>query len=156
MRAGSPRFFIRASIGMVSVYIAALDQGTTSSRCFLFDKDGREVSRAQKEHQQIFEKPGYVEHNALEIWKNCLEVIDSAVKQIQTSSDFIAALGITNQRETIVFWDSETGQPLYHAIVWQDMRTQTLVQRIGDFESILREKTGLPASTYFSSTKIQW
>jgi glycerol kinase len=138
------------------VYIAALDQGTTSSRCFLFDMNGRDVSRAQKEHQQIFERPGYVEHNALEIWKNCLEVIDSAVKQIDTSAAFIAAMGITNQRETILFWDGETGQPLHHAIVWQDMRTQTLVQRIGDFESTLRAKTGLPASTYFSSTKIQW
>ena len=140
----------------MNLYIAALDQGTTSSRCFLFDKNGKEVSRAQKEHRQIFQKPGYVEHDALEIWNNCLEVIDSAVKQVDFSSALVAAMGITNQRETIVIWDSETGQPLHHAIVWQDMRTQALVQRIGDFESTLRKRTGLPASTYFSSTKIQW
>ncbi|MCI0602259.1 glycerol kinase GlpK [bacterium] len=140
----------------MNVYVAALDQGTTSSRCFLFDENGKEVSRAQKEHQQIFLRPGYVEHDALEIWKNCLEVIESAVKQIDLNSASIAAMGITNQRETIVIWDSETGQPLHPAIVWQDMRAQSLVQQIGDFESTLRFRTGLPASTYFSSTKIQW
>jgi glycerol kinase len=140
----------------MAVYIAALDQGTTSSRCFLFDENGREVSRAQKEHRQILVRPGYVEHDALEIWNNCLEVIDSAAKKIDLSSASVAVMGITNQRETIVIWDRQTGQPLHHAIVWQDMRTQGLVRRIANFESTIRLKTGLPASTYFSSTKIQW
>ena len=108
-------------------YAAALDQGTTSSRAMVFDHSGRVVSVAQKEHEQIYPKPGWVEHDAKEIWARSQEVLDEALSQAGASTDDIAGLGITNQRETALVWDRNTGEPVHNAIVWQDTRTDKLV-----------------------------
>lgn len=138
--------------------IAAIDQGTTSTRCIFFDKKGEIISVAQKEHQQIFPKPGWVEHDPMEIAHNTLEVIARAriSKHIQLSQ--IEACGITNQRETTVVWNKRTGKPYYNALVWQDTRVaeqaDALEKSIGS--AFFREKTGLPISTYFSSLKLVW
>jgi len=111
----------------VAKYAAALDQGTTSTRCMIFDHGGRVVSVAQKEHEQIYPKPGWVEHDAKEIWARTQEVMDEALDAAGASADDIAGLGITNQRETTVVWDKNTGEPVMNAIVWQDTRTDRLV-----------------------------
>src|ERR1700755_2182275 len=108
-------------------YAAALDQGTTSSRAMIFDHGGRVVAVSQKEHEQIYPKPGWVEHDANEIWARCQEVLDEALEAAGASKDDIAALGITNQRETTVVWDRNTGEPVMNALVWQDTRTDKLV-----------------------------
>lgn len=139
-------------------YIASIDQGTTSTRCILVDKSGSIVSSAQKEHQQIFPKPGWVEHNPEEIWKNTLEVIAKARINGNFSVKQIAACGITNQRETTVVWNKKTGKPYYNALVWQDTRVGKTVDvfQKSHGSDWFRQKTGLPLATYFSGLKIKW
>lgn len=143
---------------MKKKYVAAIDQGTTSTRCILFDKQGNIVSVAQKEHEQIYPKPGWVEHNPEEIWKNTLEVIAQARIARSISLDDIAAAGITNQRETTVVWNRKTGRPYYNAIVWQDTRTSEMVRfhEEKEIDNWWRITTGLPLATYFSALKLRW
>jgi len=142
----------------MSKYIAAIDQGTTSTRCILFNHQGNIVSVGQKEHEQIYPQPGWVEHNPEEIWKNTLEVIAIARINVSATSADIAAIGITNQRETTVVWNKRTGRPYYNALVWQDTRTTDLVAKYEKEGGLnqFRDKTGLPVSTYFSGLKLQW
>lgn len=139
-------------------YILTLDQGTTSSRAILFDKNGKIASLAQKEFQQIYPQPGWVEHDPMEIWSSQAAVITEAVVKGKFSANNIAAIGITNQRETTIVWDRATGRPIHNAIVWQDRRTakhcDALKQKGAD--KVIREKTGLMLDAYFSATKIQW
>ncbi len=139
-------------------YVAAIDQGTTSTRCIIFDKKGNIVSVGQKEHEQIYPKPGWVEHNPEEIWKNTLEVIAQARIARSIGIDDIAAVGITNQRETTVVWNRKTGRPYYNALVWQDTRTAELVQfhQEKEIDDWYRVTTGLPLATYFSALKLRW
>ena len=142
----------------MSKYIAAIDQGTTSSRCILFDKDGSIVFVDQREHEQITPKAGWVEHDAVEIWRRTRECIAGALASSPAEAGDVAAIGITNQRETAVVWDRETGIPVYNAIVWQDTRTDALARRFAGDEGPdrLREVTGLPLSTYFAGPKVTW
>ncbi|RRD61852.1 glycerol kinase GlpK [Leucobacter sp. OH1287] len=142
----------------MSKYVIAIDQGTTSSRAIVFDKAGNVVSVGQKEHEQIMPQAGWVEHNAVEIWRNVEEVIGLALSRASITRHDIAAIGITNQRETAVVWDKNTGEPVYNAIVWQDTRTQAIVDELAGDESVERykETVGLPLATYFSGTKIKW
>jgi glycerol kinase len=142
----------------VPKYAAALDQGTTSTRAMIFDHGGRVVSVVQKEHEQIFPKPGWVEHDAMEIWARCQEVLDEALDAAGASADDIAGLGITNQRETTVVWDRNTGEPVMNAIVWQDTRTDRLVDEFSadGGQDRFKEQTGLPLATYFSGPKARW
>lgn len=139
-------------------YVIAIDQGTTSSRAIIFDHDGNIVSTGQLEHEQIFPKAGWVEHNAAEIWNNTREVIGTALSKANLTRHDIAAVGITNQRETAVVWDKNTGEPVYNAIVWQDTRTQSIVDELAADGGVERfkDKVGLPLATYFSGTKIKW
>ncbi|MBG0826847.1 glycerol kinase GlpK [Planomonospora sp. ID67723] len=132
-------------------YVAAIDQGTTSSRCMVFDRDGNIVSVAQREHRQIFPRPGWVEHDAEEIWRNVRAVLAEATKGLE-----IAALGVANQRETTVLWDRRTGRPVCNAVVWQDTRTDALVRDLAGHEPLFRGRAGLPPATYFSGPKIRW
>lgn len=139
-------------------YVGALDQGTTSTRFSLFDKDGRMVSSAQMEHDQVYPRPGWVEHDPVQIWENTLHVIAEAMNKVGASVTEVAALGVTNQRETTVLWDRNTGRPLYNAIVWQDTRTAeacTLLEKKGGIGRF-RTRTGLPVATYFSGPKLAW
>jgi glycerol kinase len=142
----------------MSKYVAAIDQGTTSTRFMVFDHEGTVVAVHQKEHQQIYPKPGWVEHDALEIWTRTQEVMDGALKARGLQSIDIAAIGITNQRETTVVWDKNTGQPIYNAIVWQDTRTDVIINELlkEGGQDRFRTKTGLPLATYFSGPKIKW
>jgi len=139
-------------------YAAALDQGTTSSRAMVFNHEGRVVSVAQKEHEQIYPKPGWVEHDPKEIWARSQEVLDEALEAAGASKDDIAALGITNQRETTVVWDRNTGEPVMNALVWQDTRTDKIVDELSrdGGQDRFREKVGLPLATYFSGPKVRW
>ena len=139
-------------------YIAAIDQGTTSSRCMIFDHDGAVVSVAQKEHEQFFPRAGWVEHDPKQLWINTREVVASALAKADLTKRDIAAIGITNQRETAVVWDRNTGEPVYNAIVWQDTRTDELCTQLGGDEGPGRyqTRTGLPLSTYFSGPKVRW
>ncbi|MFD1811888.1 glycerol kinase GlpK [Rhodococcus gannanensis] len=139
-------------------YIAAIDQGTTSSRCMIFDHNGRAVTSAQQEHRQIFPQAGWVEHDASEIWTTTREVVATALAKRDLTNADIAAVGITNQRETTVVWDRTTGEPVYNAIVWQDTRTDQLCTELaGDRgPDRYRSTTGLPLSTYFSGPKLRW
>ncbi|CAM3619223.1 glycerol kinase GlpK [Kibdelosporangium persicum] len=140
-------------------YVAAIDQGTTSTRCMIFSHDGRVVSVDQKEHEQIFPKAGWVEHDPEEVWRNTREVAAGAVAKADLHVSDIAAVGITNQRETAVVWDKATGKPVYNAIVWQDTRTDKIVNELGALgggQERYRAKTGLPLATYFSGPKIRW
>ncbi len=139
-------------------YIGALDQGTTSNRFIIFDHKGNIKAIDQKEHEQIFPKPGWVEHNALEIWENSKEVIKGALKKAKISGSGLGAVGITNQRETTLIWDKNTGKPFYNAIVWQCTRTDEICKQIirHHGQNRFREKTGLPVATYFSGPKIKW
>ncbi|MGK5632222.1 glycerol kinase GlpK [Streptomyces sp. URMC 123] len=139
-------------------FIAAIDQGTTSSRCIVFDKDGRIVSVDQKEHEQIFPKPGWVEHDAAEIWTNVQEVVAGALDKAGIGRDDIKAIGITNQRETTLLWDKATGEPVHNAIVWQDTRTDALCRELGRNvgQDRFRRETGLPLASYFAGPKIRW
>ncbi|SEM16810.1 glycerol kinase [Rhodococcus maanshanensis] len=140
------------------MYVAAIDQGTTSSRCMIFDHDGLVVASAQKEHEQIFPRAGWVEHDPEEIWRATREVVAAALAKKDLTRHDIAAVGITNQRETTVVWDRRTGKPVYNAIVWQDTRTDELCTELAGDEGPgrYRERTGLPLSTYFSGPKIRW
>src|ERR1700761_5950838 len=139
-------------------YVAAIDQGTTSSRLILFDKDGRIQNVDQREHEQITPKAGWVEHDATEVWRRTREVIGGAMASSDAEAGDVAAIGITNQRETTVVWDRETGEPVYNAIVWQDTRTEDIVRELGGDEGPAprRKDVGLPLSTYFSGPKIKW
>jgi glycerol kinase len=139
-------------------YAAALDQGTTSSRAMIFDHSGHVVSVAQKEHEQIYPKPGWVEHDAKEIWARSQEVLDEALEKASASADDIAGLGITNQRETALVWDRNTGEPVHNALVWQDTRTDKLVDELSadGGQDRFRDTVGLPLATYFSGPKVRW
>lgn len=139
-------------------YILSLDQGTTSSRAIVFDHDGRSVAMAQKPITQIYPKPGWVEHDAMEIWESILEVIDGALSSAGVEAVQIRAIGITNQRETTVIWDKMTGLPIHHAIVWQSRQTAELCEMLKEegHEDTFRERTGLRIDPYFSGTKIKW
>lgn len=139
-------------------YMMALDQGTTSSRCILFDKSGRICSMAQKEFSQIYPKPGWVEHNPMEIWSSQLAVATEAMAMVGAGADEISGIGITNQRETTILWDKKTGEPVYNAIVWQCRRTADRIDALNaeGYGEIIREKTGLIPDAYFSATKITW
>ncbi len=139
-------------------FIGAIDQGTTSTRFIVFDNHGNIVAVDQKEHKQYYPAPGLVEHDALEIWTNTREVVSNAMRKSGLSAGDIAALGITNQRETTVLWNKETGLPYGHAIVWQDTRTSEICNHLAQDGGIdrFREKTGLPLANYFSGPKIQW
>ncbi|GAA1156038.1 glycerol kinase GlpK [Nesterenkonia sandarakina] len=142
----------------MSKYVIAIDQGTTSSRAIIFDHSGNLVSSGQKEHEQIFPKAGWVEHDPMEIWNNTREVIGNALSKVNLTRHDIAAVGITNQRETTVVWDKNTGEPVYNAIVWQDTRTQPIVDELAADGGVERfkSKVGLPLATYFSGTKVKW
>jgi glycerol kinase len=139
-------------------YAAALDQGTTSSRAMVFDHSGKVVSVAQKEHEQIYPKPGWVEHDAKEIWARSQEVLDEALEQAGGNKEDVAALGITNQRETALVWDRNTGEPIHNALVWQDTRTDKIVDELSaeGGQDRFRETVGLPLATYFSGPKVRW
>ncbi len=139
-------------------YVMALDQGTTSSRCILFDKKGNICSMAQKEFEQIYPNPGWVEHNPREIWSSQLAVATEAMAKIGAKAEDVAALGITNQRETTIVWNRYTGEPVYNAIVWQCHRTAHIVKELcaDGFDEVIRKKTGLVPDAYFSATKIMW
>jgi glycerol kinase len=139
-------------------YVLAIDQGTTSSRAIIFNHAGQIVESGQLEHEQIFPKAGWVEHDALEIWKNVREVVALALTRANLTHRDIAAVGITNQRETAVVWDKSTGEPVYNAIVWQDTRTQKIVEELGgtDGAEKYKAKVGLPLATYFSGPKVKW
>ena len=139
-------------------YVGALDQGTTSNRFIIFDHDGQIVAVDQKEHEQIFPQPGWVEHNALEIWQNTQDVIGGALAKANLSGSDLAAIGITNQRETTVIWDKKTGKPYMNAIVWQCTRTDQICRELEreQGQNRFRDKTGLPIATYFSGPKIKW
>jgi glycerol kinase len=143
---------------MAERYVAAVDQGTNSSRCILFDRRGRLVSVAQREHRQLFPRPGWVEHDATEIWLNVTRVVPAAVRQIGAAPSQIVAIGITNQRETSLLWDRRTGRPIGHAVVWQDTRTDRLVTELAGDEGPDRfaDLCGLPLTTYFSAPRIRW
>ena len=136
-------------------FVAAIDQGTTSTRCIIFDHSGRVVGSDQREHHQIFPKAGWVEHDGAEIRTNTDAVIAGALDKTGLTSADIAAVGITNQRETTLIWDRGTGEPVYNAIVWQDTRTDRICEKISDGD-LIRSKTGLPISTYFSGPKARW
>ncbi|MBR2895860.1 MAG: glycerol kinase GlpK [Oscillospiraceae bacterium] len=142
----------------MSRYIMALDAGTTSNRCILFDQHGNICSSAQKEFSQIFPKPGWVEHDAREIWATQLGVAVEAMGKIGASASDIAAIGITNQRETTIVWDKTTGEPIYNAIVWQCRRTSTYCDQLktDGYTEMIRRKTGLVVDAYFSGPKIRW
>ncbi|MEZ0347284.1 MAG: glycerol kinase GlpK, partial [Thermus sp.] len=139
-------------------YLLALDQGTTSSRAILFTLEGRPLAVAQREFRQLYPKPGWVEHDPLEIWETTLWTAREALRRAGVGAEAVLALGITNQRETTLLWDRKTGKPLYNAIVWQDRRTASLCEalRARGLEPLFRERTGLLLDPYFSGTKLAW
>ncbi|SDD20112.1 glycerol kinase GlpK [Actinokineospora iranica] len=140
-------------------YVAAVDQGTTSTRCMIFSHAGEVVAVDQREHEQIFPRAGWVEHNPAEVWENTRAVAAGALAKADLDASDIAAVGITNQRETAVVWDRATGKPVYNAIVWQDTRTDRIAAELGNLgggQERYRAKTGLPLATYFSGPKIRW
>ena len=139
-------------------YILAIDQGTTSTRAILFDRKGDIVHSSQREFKQIYPKPGWVEHNANEIWGSVLSVIASVLTENGSQPEEIDSIGITNQRETTVVWDKNTGQPVYNAIVWQSRQSQEIVDdlREAGHEKMIQDKTGLKLDPYFSATKVKW
>jgi glycerol kinase len=139
-------------------YAAALDQGTTSSRCMIFDHGGQVAAVEQLEHEQIYPKPGWVEHDPNEVWQRCREVMDGALQKVGGNADDVAAIGITNQRETTVVWDRNTGEPVFNAIVWQDTRTDKICEELSQDggQDRFRLKNGLPIATYFSGPKVRW
>ncbi|MFQ5944130.1 MAG: glycerol kinase GlpK [Anaerolineales bacterium] len=143
---------------MTARFVAALDQGTTSTRCMIFNHSGQVVGADQAEHAQIYPQPGWVEHDAQEIWERSQQVIDGAVQKAGLRTGDLAAIGVTNQRETTVVWDKATGEPYYNAIVWQDTRTKQICDRLAadGGQDRFRSKTGLPLATYFSGPKIRW
>jgi glycerol kinase len=139
-------------------YAAAVDQGTTSTRFMIFDHSGKVVVVEQKEHEQIYPKPGWVEHNPMEIWTRTQEVIEGGLAKANVDPQDIAAVGVTNQRETTVVWEKATGKPVYNAIVWQDTRTDQIINQFAKDggQDRFRPKVGLPLATYFSGPKIKW
>jgi glycerol kinase len=138
-------------------YVGALDQGTTSTRFMIFDHGGNEIARHQLEHEQIMPKPGWVEHNPVEIAARCDETIARAMRNANITAADLAAIGVTNQRETTIVWNPKTGRPWYNAIVWQDTRTDRLINALTPEQAqLVRARTGLPPATYFSAAKIQW
>ncbi len=139
-------------------YVGAVDQGTTSTRFMIFDRSGAVVGIDQKEHEQIYPKPGWVEHDAKEIWARTTDVIDGGLKNAGIQASDLAAVGVTNQRETTLVWNRKTGEPVYNALVWQDTRTQGIVDELAaeGGQDRFREKVGLPLATYFSGTKVKW
>ena len=143
---------------MEEKFIMALDAGTTSNRCILFRHDGSVASIAQKEFTQIFPKPGWVEHDANEIWSTMYGVAVEALAQVGATAKDIAGIGITNQRETTIVWDKETGEPVYNAIVWQCRRTSEYCDELKEkgYTDMIRQKTGLVIDAYFSATKVRW
>ncbi|MCG6567899.1 glycerol kinase GlpK [Tessaracoccus sp. ZS01] len=143
---------------MTDKYVLAIDQGTTSSRAIVFDHKGTIVSVGQKEHEQIFPRAGWVEHDPQEIWRNVRTVVADALSQAELNQKDIAAVGITNQRETTVVWDKNTGEPAYNAIVWQDTRTAKIVDELGGAEgqNKYKARVGLPLATYFCGPKVKW
>ncbi|WP_306355981.1 MULTISPECIES: glycerol kinase GlpK [unclassified Nocardia] len=143
----------------MSRYVAAIDQGTTSTRAMIFDHAGTVIAVDQREHSQIFPRAGWVEHDPAEVWENTRAVVAGALAKGDLTAADIAAVGITNQRETTVVWDRATGEPVYNAIVWQDTRTDRIAEELGQLgggQERYREKTGLPLATYFSGPKIKW
>ncbi|WPZ19643.1 glycerol kinase GlpK [Geobacillus subterraneus] len=143
---------------MTDQYILSIDQGTTSSRAILFNRNGEIVHMAQKEFTQYFPQPGWVEHNANEIWGSVLAVIASVLSEAQVKPEQVAAIGITNQRETTVVWEKESGNPIYNAIVWQSRQTADICDELKakGYDPLFREKTGLLIDAYFSGTKVKW
>ena len=142
---------------MADKYVLAIDQGTTSSRAIIFDHSGRIVATGQKEHEQIFPKAGWVEHDPKEIWENIREVVGIALAHAQVNASDLVAVGVTNQRETAMVWDKSTGEPVYNAIVWQDTRTDKIVKELGGGDDDkYKAKVGLPLATYFSGPKVKW
>lgn len=139
-------------------FIAAIDQGTTSTRCILFDQEGKIQAVSQKEHEQIYPQPGWVEHNPLEIWARTQEVIQGALQQANLEAEHIAGVGVTNQRETTILWNPKTGEPYGNAIVWQDTRTKQICDQLSleGGQDRFRKQVGLPLATYFSAPKIKW
>jgi len=139
-------------------FVLAIDQGTTSTRAILFTHDGKIHATGQKEHEQIFPKAGWVEHDPVEIWDNTREVIGNCLGKANAANSDIAAIGITNQRETAVVWDKNTGEPVYNAIVWQDTRTDKIAEELGGDEGADKYKAicGLPLATYFAGPKVKW
>ncbi len=139
-------------------YILSLDQGTSSSRAIVFDHIGNICSSAQHEFPQIFPKSGWVEHNPHDIWSSEASVIAEAISKIGINGHNIAAIGITNQRETTIVWDADTGEPVYNAIVWQDRRTSEYCDRLREegYADMIQQKTGLIIDAYFSATKVKW
>src|SRR5690606_14298182 len=138
-------------------YVGAIDQGTTSSRFILFNRSGRIVAVAQREHAQICPRPGWVEHDAAQIWRNVQEVVELALERAGAKARDVEAVGITNQRETTVLWDAATGEPLANAIVWQDTRVNPDLERLAADGGVdrFRAKTGLPLASYFSAPKLR-
>ncbi len=139
-------------------YAGALDQGTTSTRFMIFDHGGKVVGIDQKEHEQIFPKPGWVEHDPMEIWQRCEDVITGGLKKAKIKASDLAAVGVTNQRETTVVWEKSSGKPVYNAIVWQDTRTDKICNELAKDggQDRFRPEDGLPLATYFSGPKIKW
>jgi glycerol kinase len=148
----------RAKVAVMPKYVGALDQGTTSTRFMVFDHSGAVVAIDQREHEQIYPQPGWVEHDALEIWARCREVIAGALAKAGLAARDLAAVGVTNQRETAVVWDRRTGQPIHNAIVWQDTRTDAFIAELArdGGQDRFRSRVGLPLATYFSGPKIRW
>ena len=143
---------------MPAKYILAIDQGTTSSRAIVFDHSGNIKNVAQKEFTQFYPQPGWVEHDPDEIWTSQFGVIAEAIAKAAISTDQVAAIGITNQRETTIVWDRESGKPIYNAIVWQDRRTADYCDSLkaNGHEKMIKQKTGLVIDAYFSATKLKW
>ena len=139
-------------------YVAAIDQGTTSTRCMIFNHSGESVGIHQMEHEQIYPKPGWVEHDPMEIWARTQDVVKGAMKAAGITAADLAAVGVTNQRETTVVWDKNTGKPYHNAIVWQDTRTDKIIKDLegGVGQNRFRDKVGLPLATYFSGPKVKW
>jgi glycerol kinase len=143
---------------MDDTYVGAIDQGTTGTRFMVFDHGGRIVASAYEKHEQIYPEPGWVEHDPMEIWEDTKRVVDRALDEADLDAEQLEALGITNQRETTLLWDVDSGKPVYNALVWQDRRTTDRVEELGDEDKIewIRGKTGLEADAYFSATKVEW
>ena len=152
------RWEAREGKGMAGDYVLAIDQGTTSSRAIVFNHDSATVGEAQEEFTQHYPRPGWVEHDANEIWDVTMQVVKEALDDAGASPEDIAAIGITNQRETVVVWDRETGEPVHNAIVWQDRRGAALCGELSEqgYDEMVANKTGLVIDAYFSGSKVAW
>jgi glycerol kinase len=143
---------------MTETYVASIDQGTTGTRFMVFDHNGAVVANAYEKHEQIYPEPGWVEHDPMEIWENTKEVVTRGLAESGVDPEQLEAIGITNQRETTIVWDEQTGKPVYNALVWQDRRTTDRVEEVEEAGKVemIREKTGLECDAYFSATKVEW